>query len=297
MRSYRAFGLAIASEFAIAQIPEASVRQYDVRIIRAELPDIPRDATLLTVRPGELRFGYPQVGAFRITGGSLIEVDPDEACSKSHLGVFLMGSCMGAVLHQRGLMPLHGSCVTDGSRSVLITGASGAGKSTLAAEFIKRGWKLLTDDVSAVEDVEGTPTVRSSYPSQKLWQDALERYERPDSQIHSLYFNENREKFGVDVRRYFHEGSAPLSLVVRLIPADEGCSLSPIEGMARVDQLMRNTYRSYMISPVERQRHFQRCVTLSTKIPMALAIRENGRHCAPELYERITNFMEEYHHD
>ena len=297
MRSYRAFGLAIASAFEIAQISEASARDHDVRIVRAELPDVLRDATLLTIRPGEIRFGSPQVGAFRISGGSLIEVDADPVCTPSHLGAYLMGSCMGAILHQRGLLPIHGSCVTDGRRSILITGDSGAGKSTLAAEFLKRGWKLLTDDVSAVEDLQGTPMVRSSYPSQKLWQDALERYERPDSDVHSLYFDENREKFGVDVSRYFHEGSAPLSLVVRLIPAEGPCSVSPIQGMAKADQLLRNTYRSYMIAPEDRQRHFQRCVTLSTKIPMALAIREKDRHCAPELFERITKFMEEHSHD
>lgn len=295
---FTAFGLRITSELPIASIPLTAVWDApDLQIVRAELApyEIPRNCCVCG--PAEHRFAHDNVGSFRITNGNLVEVDPDPACSESHLGVYLMGSCMGAILHQRGFMPIHGSCVTDGSRSILITGDSGAGKSTLAAEFLSRGWKLLTDDVSAVYNVEGTPMVRSSYPSQKLWQDALDRYERPESDIHSLYFNENREKFGVDVSRYFQEGTAPLSMVIRLLPADAPCSISPITDFAKVDQLMRNTYRSFMIAPRDRQRHFQRCVTLSTKIPMALVIRENGKQCADELYTMITDFLGGMNHD
>ena len=211
--------------------------------------------------------------------------------------MYLMGSCMGAILVQRGFMLLHGSCVTDGRRSVLITGDSGAGKSTLAAEFLKQNWKLLTDDVTCIFDRDGVPMVQSSYPSQKLWQDALDHYDKTDNDIHSLYFSEDREKFGVNVSDSFLDGVRPLSMVVRLIPADHPTGLSSIEGMAKVDQLMRNTYRLFLIEKRHLQRHFQRCVTLAGKLPMALAIRENGKQCAAILYDKITAYMEENCHD
>ena len=297
MYKYKAFGYLIDSEIPIAQLPGVRCAEADVVIRRADLSSLALESDMVRLFPTEIHFCYEQSGTFRIIDGRRIEVDPAPACSESHLGVFLMGSCMGAILHQRGYMPLHGSCVTDGRRSILITGDSGAGKSTLAAEFLKRGWKLLTDDVSAVFDVQSVPMVQSSYPSQKLWQDALEHYDRPETSVHSLYFNENREKFGVDVSSFFFDGCAPLSLVVRLIPADASCSISAIEGIAKADQLLRNTYRSYMIAPGNRQLHFQRCITLSSKIPMALAVRENGKQCADIIYNLITEFMEEHCHD
>ena len=193
-------------------------------------------------------------------------------------------------------MLLHGSCVTDGKRSVLIIGDSGAGKSTLASEFLSRGWKLVTDDVTTVLNTD-PPTVQSSYPSQKLWKDAMDRYGKQDSNVHSLITTDNREKYGINVLEQFFDGTAPLSAIVRLIAADHAAVLSPIEGFAKVDQLLKNTYRLYFLEERHRQRHFQRCVTLSTKVPMALAIRENGKNCAPELYEKITKFLEEHYHD
>lgn len=41
---------------------------------------------------------------------------------------------------------LHGSCVSDGGRAVLIIGASGRGKSSLALQLMAYGAKLVSDD-------------------------------------------------------------------------------------------------------------------------------------------------------
>ena len=293
---YRAFGLKIESCVPIPQILPADFDEADVSIVAADLSQLPPEERKL-VGLDSAFFTVDEGFIFHVSKGSLIRIDEPENADRNVLPVYLMGSCMGAILIQRGFMLLHGSCVTDGKRSILITGDSGAGKSTLAAEFLKMGWKLLTDDVTCVFDREGVPMVQSSYPSQKLWQDALERYEKSGDDIHSLYFSEDREKFGVNVADSFFDGTAPLSMAVRLIPVNHSTGLNPIEGMAKVDQLMRNTYRMYFIEKHHMQRHFQRCVTLATKIPMALAVRENGKDCAPVLYDMITKFMEEHCHD
>lgn len=293
---YRAFGLNIESCVAISQISPAEFSQPDVTIEQADLSRVPEEERRLT-GPGSAFFMVDEGFVFQITNGCRICFDGPEDADRSVLPVYLMGSCMGAVLIQRGFLLLHGSCVTDGTHAVLITGQSGAGKSTTAAEFLKRGWRLVTDDVTCVYEQDGAFMVRSSYPSQKLWKDTLDRYDRPGKDVHSLYFQGDREKFGVAVADRFFDGTCRLSLIVRLLPANHECFLSPIEGMAKVDQLMRNTYRAYFVAEKDRPRLFQRCVDLSQKTPMALAVRENGRDCAPVLFEKITKFLEEHYHD
>ena len=67
--------------------------------------------------------------------------------------------------------------------------------------------------------------------------------------------------------------------------------------MVKTDQLIRNTYRGQIIEQRNLQRHFQRCVTLSTKIPMAVVTRTDGEDCAGRMYELITTFLEEQYHD
>lgn len=295
---YKAFGLVIDSECQIAQLLEADTESKpDVFIRKCDLSSTDIIDGHFRITAKELYLAIEDVAKFHIVEGRLIEVHPYPECTDSLLAVYLMGSCMGAILHQRGYMPLHGSCVTDGKHSVLITGDSGAGKSTLAAEFLSHGWKLLTDDVAPVYDIDSIPMVQSSYPSQKLWQDSLEHYKRQEEDIHSLYFNENREKFGVNVSEYFYDGSAPLSFVIRLIPADMPCTIQTMEGMTSVDQLMQNTYRSFMIAPENRERHFRRCVALANKVPMAYITRQNGMQCAATLYEMIMSYLKENKHE
>lgn len=293
---YKAFGLVIESELPIPQLAEVHDVQPNVRIVPARLRGIV-DPDAPTTAEGGCIIPTLTETLFRVTGGSLIEADVCDGDTDSNVAVYLMGSCMGAILVQRGFMLLHGSCVTDGKRSVLITGDSGAGKSTTAAEFLKRGWRLVTDDVTCVFEQDGVPMVQASYPSQKLWQDALDHYEKSSDDIHSLYFSEDREKFGIDVSESFFDGICPLSMVVRLVAADHSTCLSPMEGMAKVDQLMRNTYRLYLIEKRHLQRHFQRCVNLAGKIPMALAVRENGKQCAETICDLIIKHLEEQCHD
>lgn len=293
---YKAFGLVVESCIPIPQIPEVTGLEPDVRVVRSKLIGVVDVKAPRTAENYNIVITLTDT-LFRVTGGNLIEADICPEDTESNAAVYLMGSCMGAILVQRGFMLLHGSCVTNGRNAILITGDSGAGKSTTAAEFLKRGWKLVTDDVTCVFDQNGVPMVRSSYPSQKLWQDALDRYEKRPEDVHSLYFQKDREKFGVNVSDSFYEGDCRLSMVVRLLPGPCESCVSPIEGIAKVDQLFRNTYRYYLIEKRHQQRHFQRCVSLSAKVTMALAIRENGKDCAPMMFEKITEFLEEHYHD
>ncbi len=51
---------------------------------------------------------------------------------------------------------LHGSCVADAGRAVLIRGASGRGKSALALQMMAYGAKLVADDQTFIRSENGT---------------------------------------------------------------------------------------------------------------------------------------------
>ena len=64
--------------------------------------------------------------------------------------LYILGTCMGALLMQRKILPLHGSAIAIDGKAYAFVGDSGAGKSTLASAFLSKGYKLLSDDVIAV---------------------------------------------------------------------------------------------------------------------------------------------------
>lgn len=288
--SYRVFGLCVLSSFPIGFIATQSNLEKDAIKI------CPWDGFLETINSSQkICFQLPKVGTFQVVDGQFVYCCPDmnQSLSNGFISVTLLGACMGAILHQRGEFILHGSCVTRGDKTILVTGVSGAGKSTLAAEFLRNGWEMVTDDIALIKGIEeGHPMVQSSYPSQKLWEDAITRYNiAPDKQT-LLYTEDNRSKVNVHID-HFHEGLSPLTDIVCLYPTEKECDIIPVTGIAIVDQLMRNTYRPYMIPESQRQHHFQRCVTLSKQIRMHAVLRTRDRDTAPELYEKIIQATED----
>ena len=70
--------------------------------------------------------------------------------NEDHVRLYILGTCMGALLLQRKILPLHGSAIAINGKAYAIVGDSGAGKSTLASAFLNKGYQLLSDDVIPV---------------------------------------------------------------------------------------------------------------------------------------------------
>jgi hypothetical protein len=114
-------------------------------------------------------------GRFLVRGGREIIVQPNPAADAQDLSVFLLGTSLGLLLHQRGLFALHASSVVIGGRTVAMCGPSGIGKSTLAAALAMRGHELLADDICALDLAMGGReiAVLPALARVKLWQDSL----------------------------------------------------------------------------------------------------------------------------
>src|SRR5450631_1478053 len=103
------------------------------------------------VRPGLFRMAVAGVAQYLVEEGNRISVEPLAGASPEEIRLFLLGSSMGALLYQRGLFPLHGSAVETPWGAMIFVGEQGAGKSTLAAQFHRKGYRLLSDDICAVQ--------------------------------------------------------------------------------------------------------------------------------------------------
>lgn len=284
MQQYYAFGLVIESEFDLPQVEISKATHSDVVI--KSMPNIERDfISDFSIEKQAIRFSIKDIGNFKITNGNTIEVYP-LSDDYSKLPIFLLGSCMGALLHQRGEMILHGSCVSKGEQTILITGDSGSGKSTLASVFLSHGWKLLTDDVAVIKNPENAALVQPSYPSQKIWGDSPE-FNSNNNEIHSVYKRDGHSKFGINVKDSFVSEPKTLTTILKLIASDNPSYIEPINGFTKIDQLMKNTYRYYMLNRDELETHFQKCVTMSLKVPMFLVNRRLGEDNREKLYELV----------
>ena len=184
---YNAFSLHWVSKgLLIPELPEAeleaaetntsaivTIREEDQRHWQ-ELPPGPHDTPFLQMGPGDLRLAVEGIGCFRISNADQITWQKAEGTvSDQDLRTFLLGSAVGALLIQRGMLVLHGNALERDGEAIVCVGHSGAGKSTLAYALMKQGWRLLADDLVAITP-EGK--VLPGIPRIKLWHDATKAF-------------------------------------------------------------------------------------------------------------------------
>jgi hypothetical protein len=138
---------------------------------------------------------------FYASNGNYIEIYLYEEYNKTTLELYLNGSVYGAILHQRFILPLHGSCFNYNGYGIMVCGESGMGKSSLTAAFCLQGSEFLTDDITPMIINDGLPFLLTLSDRIKLWDDALEQLAlqkegllKIDTDTEKFYFPINNNK-------------------------------------------------------------------------------------------------------
>jgi hypothetical protein len=84
--------------------------------VPAELPGCLQRGARFQAAPGRLLVWLDQVARYLVSDGREVVVQPESGALESDLRLFLLCSPMGAVLHQRGFLPLHASAVANAPR-------------------------------------------------------------------------------------------------------------------------------------------------------------------------------------
>jgi hypothetical protein len=197
---------------------------------------------------GQLVCSAPQIGTFLVRDGTIVEFDLVEGADLGWVKLILQGTARGALIHQRGELPLHAAALVPpgGTAALAICGASGAGKSTLARELVRRGWALLADDTTRISGEDGGVIAWQSSPQIKLWRDACDAAGIPVTGLEQV--TRDLDKFYLPVRS--HEAPARLTTIIELVDGDSPARLSP---GGKVALLTRNTYRPAQIRPLGMQ--------------------------------------------
>ncbi len=236
---YEAFGLGIRSELSIPELRRGTVASdIDIRL-----------AKLAFVAPAELEWsrvcedgafiGWDGVGTFRVSGGREITVEPDPEVTPERVRLFLLGAAIGILLHQRGLLVLHGSAVEVDGGAVAFLGAKWWGKSTLAAILHARGHKLITDDILAIDLSALTPLVKSGFPQMKLWPDTLELIGVDSADVPRLHPELEKRDYRIAAR--FTRDATPLRSVYVLGSA-KAPSVDALDSRAALSELIGHWY-------------------------------------------------------
>ncbi len=271
---YSVFGLTLQSEIELPELFPAG--PTDLPDIHIRYGKVERDQS---ISPEGIRLSVPEVGSYLARDGREILIDPLPNTSARNLRLFLLGSALGGILHQRGLLPLHANAIEIEGRAVAFMGHSGAGKSTMAAWFLDRGHRVLADDVCVVSpDKTGQPLAHRGIPRLRLWREAIEVSGRQVDDYELAF--DDMDKFNVPTPRPEENRAIPLDHIYLLEKAEregESGSVRRLQGIEALDALVANTYRGGYVGPIgATKRHLLACLELVRKTPVFAAKRVWG---------------------
>lgn len=203
------------------------------------------------------------------------------------MATYLLGPVLGLVLRLRGVTCLHASAVVVDGKAVALVGASGAGKSTTAAAFAKAGYKVLADDIVALDERSGAFWVRPAYPRIRLW----------DSSVEALYGSKEVlplltptwDKRYLDLlngSQRFQSEPLPLAAVYLLDERSAESNAPFIEALPdnqKVMTLVANTYANYLLDKSMRAAEFASLGRLCQQIPFRKVTPHADAKFLPEL--------------
>jgi hypothetical protein len=185
---------------------------------------------------------------------------------------YLLGPVLGVVLRLRGVTCLHASAVAFADRAIAFVGSEGAGKSTTAALMAQKGCAVISDDVVALVERDGSHYVYPAYPYLCLWPDSVTMVYGPDKKLPGLSPNWDKRLLslaGNDLR--FESQALPLGAIFVLgerasVPdAPFLQDLTPREGLLA---LVANSYATNLLDKEMRAREFEFLGRMIEKVPI-----------------------------
>lgn len=208
----------------------------------------------------DVRLSFEGVGAFRVRGGREIVVEPWPEVDEAILRLSLLGPALAVLLHQRGLLVLHASCVAmDGA--VAFLGDSEWGKSTTAAALYPSGRPLVADDVLAVDLRSGSAVVRRAFPQLKLWPESVAALGIEPDELRTLHADLDKRALRAEVG--FGDGDLPLE---RLYVLSNGpvIGVEPLGEQESFIELVRHSYAASLLRETGTEtEHFAQCSSLA----------------------------------
>jgi hypothetical protein len=267
---YRAFGLLLQSALPLPELrpvpdghPDAAA-PADVIVTLGPAPRPPAPAvqvvTDVWAGPDVFWMDVPGAARFLVRHGREMIVEAQPGTAEGDIRAYLLGSALGALLHQRGVLPLHASAVEVDGRAVAFIAPSGGGKSTMAMHLQHRGHRVICDDICAVEVADGQARVWPGLRNLKLWRASLGAIDRAPDGLEPVLAD--LDKYRLPLSAPAEDRAFDLAAVVMLEWGDAP-SIARLPGAAAVGALIANTFRGQLVAPMGREAaHWRQCLAV-----------------------------------
>jgi hypothetical protein len=241
----------------------------EIDTINGALLDLPH----LKVSENKFYMNAHNIGQFYAEHGSNIVINPQEGIDQKSIDLILNGSVFGAILHQKKILPLHGSSFTLNGKGITICGNSGLGKSSVTIAFCQNGGRFISDDITPLKISSNSVSIISTSNYIKLWDDTLQK----------LHIEaEGLEKIRPSINKFYFlpQGQIPseqnldMLFILSKHNKDEFV-VNKLTGMEKYNALRDQIYRKLYLKgmPETQKKYFQDLILLTNQIEVIAITR------------------------
>lgn len=295
VKNYKVYGLNIRSEIEIEELVELdnlSDKNVDVTYSYGIVPDrfkeLINDKKITYYSKNEIWFYIKGVASYYITNGDSVLVQPCKNADKQLINIFLTGSCLGFIMIQKRNIAIHGSAMLINNKCMILTGNRGAGKSTLSTALRLKGYKLLSDDVSAIT-IKDAVYVEAGFPYQKLCEDAMVKLGYNKDKYKSPKSNTER-KYLVPILEQFIYESKKLQFIIEIECNDsDEINIVEIKGSEKLNRIIQNIYRNECFTYIGglSSRQFKLCLEVARNIKFYKLTRPRNKFTVDKQIENL----------
>ncbi len=288
---YYMMGMNILSEIELPGAVNTS-DNYDVKIIISKFDfntkNVQEYMTYYVLNETEFVCDIRHVAKFKITGGSLIQIEPYEQADMELVTVYLMGTCMGVLLEQKEMVAIHGSTIVIDKQAIIITGRCGAGKSTLSTALRLRGCNILSDDISPIVMHESGQIMSApAFPKQRICHDTAVKLGIDTKNLEKACSEDL--KYNIDISDQFINHPIELFGIIQVIPSDvEDVVLTELTSFDKIELIKSNIFCKEFYSQVDfRPVYFKKIINIAKKIHTYQLMRPDGKFTVERQIEAI----------
>ena len=289
---YRIFGLTIESSIEIPGLTQATSgsktkERTDVRI---ELGEVPLQLENPEVKgacydagPGRFLLKVKGIARFLVKDGKEIVIHLFPDVSLDDMRVFLLDPVLGALLHQREMLPMQAAAVAVEDGCVLVCGPPASGKTTVVRALIKRGYPLIADGICVLRIDTGqnnggqtsAVALAPGLSQQKIWRDSMKELGEDINSYSPV--RSGLKKYSVPANECVVREDRPLPLkkIFVLTPYNHRhVRLTTLSGMERFEALNLNVYKaSFVVDGKTRAVYFKTLGQTANTVPVIRAER------------------------
>lgn len=224
---------------------------------------------------------------FQVSEGREIVASIEEGADVGEARAAILGGILATLLRQRGLLVLHACAVAKDGEAVAFVGDSGWGKSTLAEYFCQNGYRLINDDVVALDLSGDRIQVVPGYPQIKLREEAGSWLRKDYDRLSPI--SDRGDKRGSNWLEMFQSDPLPLRRMYFLEQyAADDTGVEAITVQQAIRELIMHTRVNHLITaPSYRAMHLQQCSKLLASIPVAWLHRKKSLEALAEVRELV----------